>query len=281
MAQADLIPAGEMLGVDKALRETEILISAGIILSSLEAICRPEDVEDGGLLSWRIGRTRSKRMVRGRSAKVFDLLFTPPGIQVLTVARLTAATMLALPGTSRQIKAACSVFLAASNVLLQLRTNYGADGSDHVNIVVCAALAASKFFPNDEKARTACTAFIAGQSVISYFAAGLAKVISPYWRDGSGMQGIFRTKTYGQKHVGELLRDYPLLAKAAGWGVWAGELAFPLVLVAPKPIALGLLGTGVSFHAGNAAFMGLNRFLWAFSATYPAVAHHSKHLRRG
>ncbi|MFC0429191.1 hypothetical protein [Kutzneria buriramensis] len=280
MAQVDLLPAGDMLSVDKALRETEILISAGIILSSLEAMCRPEDVEDGGLLSWRIGRTRSKRMVRGRAAKVFDLLFTPPGIQILTAMRLTASTMLLLPG-SRQVKAAAAAFLAGSNVLLQLRTNYGADGSDHVNIVVCAALAASKFFPNDEKARNACTAFIAGQSVISYFAAGLAKVISPYWRDGSGMQGIFRTKTYGQKQVGELLQKFPWFAKAAGWSVWAGEMAFPLALLAPKPIALGLLGTGVSFHAGNAAFMGLNRFLWAFSATYPAVAHHSKHLRRG
>ncbi len=278
MAQAEIVPAGEMRGVDKALRETELLISSGIILSSLEALCRPKDVEDDGLISWRIGRTRSKRMVQGRTGKFFDKIFSSPGIQVLTSLRLTASTLVALPNTDRRTKAAAMVFLAATNGLLQLRSNYGADGSDHVNLVVCAAVAASKFFPDDEKARQACTAFIAGQSVISYFAAGLAKAISPYWRDGSAMQGIFRTRTYGQKHVGELLKKHPALAKAGGWAVWAGEMLFPLVLVAPKPVAAGLIGTGVSFHAGNAAFMGLNRFLWAFSATYPSVIHHSKHL---
>ena len=57
-------------------------------------------------------------------------------------------------------------------------------------------------------------------------------------------------------------------------------MAFPLVLVAPKKVALGLLGTGVTFHVGNAVFMGLNRFMWAFSGTYPAVAHCSRSLRQ-
>ena len=64
MVMVDTIPKDGVLGVDKALRETELLISTGIILSSLESLCRPKDVEDDGLISWRIGRTRSKRMVR-------------------------------------------------------------------------------------------------------------------------------------------------------------------------------------------------------------------------
>lgn len=279
MARANVVTAVGTLSVDKALRETELLISIGIILSSLEALCRPQDVEDGGLLSWRIGRTRSK-VVSGHAGEVLDKAFSPPGIHVLTSLRLTAATVAALPNGDRRAKAAAMTFLAVTNVLLQLRGNYGGDGSDHANVVVCAAVAISKFFGHDEKARNACTAFIAGQSVISYFAAGLAKAISPYWRDGRAMQGIFRTRTYGEKHVSALLKKHPLLAKAGGWGVWLGEMAFPLALVAPKPVAAALLGTGVSFHAGNAAFMGLNRFLWAFSATYPSVIHHSKHLSR-
>lgn len=278
MTKAEIIPANGMLGVDKALHETEILISTGIVLSSLEALCRPQDVEDGGLLSWRVHRTRSRRMMRARSAKALEKMFTPPGIHIMNTLRLTGSTLVALPGTDRKTKATALTFLAVTNVLQQLRTTYGADGSDHVNLVVCAALAASKFFPHDEKARKACIAFIAGQSVVSYFAAGLAKAISPYWRDGSAMQGIFRTRNYGHKKVGELLKKYPMLAKPGGWAVWVGEMLFPLVLVAPKPIAAGLIGTGAGFHAGIAAFMGLNRFFWAFSATYPSVIHHAKNL---
>lgn len=280
MALTGPVPAEGMLSVDKALRETEFLISTGIILSSLEALCRPEDVEDGGLMSWRISRTRSKRMVSGRPGQVLDKMFSTPGIHVLTSLRLTAATVAALPNGDRRAKAAAMTFLAVTNVLLQVRGSSGGDGSDQVNIIVCAAVAISKFFAHDVKVRTACTAFIAGQSVVSYFAAGLAKVISPYWRNGTAMQGIFRTRTYGEKHVSALLKKYPILAKAGGWGVWTGEMLFPLVLVAPKPVATALIGTGVSFHAGNAAFMGLNRFVLAFSATYPSVIHHSKSLSR-
>jgi len=280
MALVDFVPGDGTLSVDKALRETELLISAGIILSSLEALCRPQDVDDGGLMSWRIGRTRSKAMVSGRPGEALDKVFSAPGIHLLTSLRLTAATVTALPNGDRRAKAAAMTFLAVTNFLLQLRGSYGGDGSDHANIVVCTALAISKFFGHDEKVRNACTAFIAGQSVTSYFAAGLAKAISPYWRDGRAMRGIFRTRTYGEKHVGTLLKKYPLLAKAGGWGVWVGEMLFPLVLVAPRPFAAALIGTGTSFHAGNAAFMGLNRFLWSFSATYPSVIHHSKHLSR-
>jgi hypothetical protein len=36
-------------------------------------------------------------------------------------------------------------------------------------------------------------------------------------------------------------------------------------------VLLALLGMGVGFHLGCGLVMGLNRFLWAFTATYPAV----------
>jgi hypothetical protein len=280
MTTTEVAASNEILPVDTALRQTELVISTGIILSSLESMCRPQDVEEDGLISWRVNKTRSVRLTRGRTAKVLDHLFTPPGIHLMTALRLTAATLVALPGTDRETKAAATTFLAGTNVLQQLRSHYGADGSDHVNLVVCVALAASKFFPHDAAARKACTAFIAGQSALSYFASGVAKAISPYWRNGSATQGIFRTRTYGTKWLGELLGKYPVVAKGLGWGVWAAEIAFPLVFIAPKPVAGGLIAAGVSFHAGNAAFMGLNRFLWAFGGTYPCVRYHSKHLAK-
>ncbi len=185
-----------------------------------------------------------------------------------------------LPGVDRRIKAASTAFLAVSNAAQALRSHHGMDGSDHANFLVCTALAASGLFPRDPAARQACTAFIAGQSVLSYVAAGAAKAVASYWRDGTAMQGIFRTRTYGTRWINDLFARYPLVPKAAGWSVWVGEMLFPAVLVAPKPVAAGLIATGASFHAGSAAFMGLNRFVWAFGAMYPCVRHHSKHLSK-
>lgn len=280
MAKAEIVPIAGILPVDKALRETEIIVSLGIILGSLESLWAPKVLEEGGLLGWRVNKSRFPRLTRSRVGKVVDLVFTSPGIHVLTSMQLAAATLVALPGTDRKLKAAATAFLTVANGSQSMRSHLGKDGADQANFIVLAALTASRFFPHDAAARKACTAFIAGQSVVSYFAAGAAKAFGPYWRDGSAMQGIFRTRTYGTKWVAELLAKYPLLAKVSGWGVWIGEMLFPLVLVARKPVAAGLMATGVSFHAGNAAFMGLNRFLWAFSATYPSVRHHSRHLSK-
>jgi hypothetical protein len=175
--------------------------------------------------------------------------------------RLLASAALLNPRASRATRTSAVTFLAGTNWALHVRNGFGTDGTDHMNMLTHAALAASKLFPHDQLAREACAWFIAGQSVLSYASAGAAKLLSPLWRDGSAMAGIFRTQTYGTK--------------------WVGELAFPLVLVAPKPVARALLGLGAAFHVGNAAFMGLNRFIWAFSATYPSVIHVSKHLNEG
>jgi hypothetical protein len=180
----------------------------------------------------------------------------------------------------RKAKAAAHAYITATNWLLHTRNSFGGDGTDHMNMLVEAALTAGAFFPDDKRVQEACTWFIAAQSCLSYITAGTAKLISPQWRDGTAMTGIFRTRTYGDERLYTLFKKYPAAATAVGWATIIGELGFPLALVAPKKAALGLLGTGVSFHVGNAVFMGLNRFVWAFSGTYPAVAHCSRALRK-
>jgi len=264
--------------LDRAIRQTELLAATGVILSSLEYLCQPQEFDDqGGLLSWEIGRTKFRSMSRTQS-KLIDRAFQTPGVHVLIALRVAAAALTTAPGVHPRVKAAATVYLAASNWALHLRNSYGADGSDQMTIIVYASLAACRIFPNDKQVKEIATMFMAAQSCLSYLAAGAAKIVSPFWRDGSAMTGVFRTRTFGQQHVADVLRRFPLLAKAGGWGVVLGEMLFPLVMIGNKPIARGLLATGTAFHAGNALFMGLNRFMWAFSATYPSVAYHSRSL---
>ena len=56
-----------------------------------------------------------------------------------------------------------------------------------------------------------------------------------------------------------------------GWAVIVFEVSFPLVLLTPLSIAIGILAIGVMFHLGSAAVMGLNSFVWPFPATYACV----------
>lgn len=265
--------------VDVAIRRTEIVTAIGIIIGALENLADSATFDDDGLISWKVGRTRFPWLMSDRAA-FLDTVMSPPGFQALMAARLAAAAVVASGGASRGTKVSAMTALVLSNWALQLRNPSGSDGADQMNGLVCAALAVSAAFPDDERVKEACTWFIAAQSTLSYAAAGLAKAVSPMWRDGTAMTGVFRTRTYGDARVYRLLKRYPALAKGAGWGVVAGETLFPLVWVAPRRTALALLGTGASFHVGNALFMGLNRFLWAFGGTYPSVAHCSRALRR-
>jgi len=265
--------------VDKVLRQTEVITAAGIVLGSLEYLMRPQHFEESGLLSWQVGRTKY-RWTSKKSADVLNPLFKPPGVQCLIGLRLAAASALVAPRATPAVRAVAVSYLAITNWMLHIRNSYGTDGTDHMNMLVYAALTVSKFFPDDPTAKELCTMFIAAQSVVSYVAAGAAKAVSPYWRDGSAMRGVFRTHTYGQRHVGQLFKKFPLLAKAGGWGTIIGEMSFPLVLFGGRKAAVATLATGAAFHAGNAAFMGLNRFLWAFCGTYPAVMHHSRSFRK-
>jgi hypothetical protein len=56
-------------------------------------------------------------------------------------------------------------------------------------------------------------------------------------------------------------------------GVIALELAVPLSLVLPAPFAEILLAGVLAFHLLAAVTMGLNTFVWAYVATYPAILH--------
>jgi hypothetical protein len=176
------------------------------------------------------------------------------------------------------VRNAATTFLAATNYAVAARSPYGSDGSEAVLSISLTSLALTRLFGDDPKAREACLWFIALQSALSYGIAGVAKAISPVWRDGTGVRDIFRTHVFGHPRVFALLKDRPRLTRALGIATITGETLFPLVLVAPKRVAQALLAIGGGFHVGNAFVMGLNRFVWAFLGTYPAIAYCARGL---
>lgn len=62
------------------------------------------------------------------------------------------------------------------------------------------------------------------------------------------------------------------LAKILSWAVMLWEVSFPLSLIHPAVCAV-YLGLGVIFHLSNFYLFGLNRFVWAWIATYPAIVY--------
>jgi len=216
---------GELAPARAALRQTEMITAVGIILGALEHLVSPEQFEEQGLISWEVGRTRFKSLAHPR-ADLLGKVMAPPGLQVVVALRVAAAAVVMSGNADRRSKAAAMAYLATTNWLLHVRNPLGGDGTDHMNMLVCATLTVSSLFPEDERIQEACTWFIAAQSTLSYAAAGAAKLVSPYWRNGTAMTGIFRTRSYGDERVHRLFTKYPELAKIGGWAtMWVRWLS--------------------------------------------------------
>jgi len=116
--------------------------------------------------------------------------------------------------------------------------------------------------------------WIAAQSVLSYFLAGVGKIRNAGWRNGAALQHLFVSDGPYVIWVGARgAAKSKLLCALLGWGVVLFELGFPAVLLMPMEGKCIFIGLGLMFHLANAVVLGLNRFIWAWAATYPALLY--------
>ena len=114
--------------------------------------------------------------------------------------------------------------------------------------------------------------WIVAQSVLSYLVAGVAKARNSGWWNGRAVQNLMRSEgPYQIWQPARQLGRLPVACGGLGVVVILMELAFPAVLFLPMEPKLAFLFGGFLFHATNALVLGLNRFVWAWAATYPAL----------
>lgn len=134
-------------------------------------------------------------------------------------------------------------------------------GSDAMTMILLLSLSVGLAHP---AWIPAALAYIAIQTLLSYFAAGLAKLRSPQWRRGQAL-GLFMKRPARREDL------------FISWVVILFECLFPLVLFSPA-LSLVFMGIGVVFHLAIARLLGLNRFFFAWLAAYPAVYWASLHF---
>lgn len=255
-----------------ALGFTERIAAVGAVLASLELLARPAVLRADGLLSWPVARLRSARLSAGPAAAVLDPLLATPGVYALGAVRAAGGTVVVLAPSGSVPSVAALTVTALSSLLLMTRTSYGNDGADQMLLLVLVPSALARLVGSD-RALTYALWFIAVQCCLAYVTSGLGKVAGRSWRDGTGLVGVLTTRTYGRPTLARLLRQRLGLARLLSWWVIAVEVAFPLVLVAPRPVVVLLLAAGLTFHVTTAVVMGLNSFVWAFLAAYPALVY--------
>jgi uncharacterized membrane protein (DUF485 family) len=248
------------------------VLALGTLLSSAEFLWHHDLLKSSGLMSWEIGRLRQPWLVKGPVAVCINHALSYPHVLWLLVIRVLLAILM-LFGPARLITKLWVVLLSTLLCwLFVLRTSYGQDGADQMSYIIYTGLAIASIAGTDV-GRAAFLWFVALQACLAYCVAGLAKAGAKGWRDGSYLIGVCETRIYGHAGFAEYLSRRPQLAKVLSCTLIVWESSFPLVLLIPRSLALGVLGAGVLFHLTNGYFMGLNTFIWSFAATYPAIIY--------
>ena len=248
------------------------LAAVSIVITSTEYLAAPRHLRDDGLMSWTVSSARESWLVTTAIGRGLEAIFAYPRVLVLIALRGVLALALLFGPSWMSGQAAIVGTLALTSVLVMLRSIYGQDGADHMVVIVYVSLTLAALVPTPT-ARAAALWFIALQGCLSYATAGIAKVISPLWRDGTHLIRVMGTKSYGNPTVSDYLNAHRVVARMVAIFIILWESAFPFVLFLPAPAAAAVLVVGALFHLSNAFVMGLNTFVWSFIATYPAILY--------
>lgn len=176
---------------------------------------------------------------------------------------VTAVTCAGMFLAGQPIPAAVAALATGTLHLISMkRLVYGLDGADQMHSVMWFGLALSAFSP------AAALTLIAGQSLLSYEIAGIAKLAGPTWRSGQAAGAIASTSSYGTQRLWPIVARWSLVLS---WATILFEIGGPLLALVNPIGALLFVVAAVGFHIGIAVTMGLNNFVWAFGAALPAV----------
>lgn len=141
-------------------------------------------------------------------------------------------------------------------------------GSDSMTSILLLATLLGLLFPRS--LASICLWYMALQLCISYFKAGWVKIKNSNWRRGEALSYFVESESYEQSRAISRIFNSPLKTLLISWVIIIFELSFPIAFL-NQHIAMGFIAIGILFHLGNAYIFGLNRFLYAWLAAYPAL----------
>lgn len=254
--------------VDQVYELCGRLVSVWVIVGSVEVLVFLREFRPQGIFD--------PRVTRGEIAAVLpaawgEALLTQGAVAAVCALRLTAGLALLLAPWSVSVQATAWSAVAVSTMYMRWRRPLGDDGAEQMLLITSVAFALSLLLHSADGALEVGAYFVGAQGCLSYAVAGVAKMFGPEWRRGEVVPLVLATRSYGARRVAAVAARHPAVSRALCWATIGFETAFLVAPLLPLPALLGLLAVAAAFHVGNAALMGLNGFLWAFVATYPAI----------
>lgn len=239
---------------------TLIIVSLGLIVQTLEYVSLKKYFSEQGVWRWSELREEFSYL------HFFDFALAERPFNILLTVRLICAIALLF---SFSFPVLIILFFTTLLISLRFRGSFNG-GSDYMTSIVLFALCVAAFFKTD-KVMIGALWYIALQSALSYFLAGLVKIKRKEWRNGEALRAFIHSPNYNPPNFFKTILEHKATALTTAWFIMLAELCFPLVLILPKHYILIAIGGAFLFHLNNVLLFGLNRFLLAWPATYPAI----------
>jgi len=260
------------LTTSEALRAMERLLGVAVALQALELLLVRDALSETGVFRWSILR-REFAALPWLLRTLLDGVLSYRTFSLLLVLELVAALLLAC---YPHPLLAPFLLLTTLLVCIRFRGTYNG-GADSMTVVLLISLSLSRSSSSPLLARAG-LAYAAGQLTLSYCVAGLSKLRDPSWRSGTALTELLSLPQYGARALRASGRLSGRLGLLGCWLVVAFECAFALAWLDAR-LCLVLLLVAFCFHLANARLLGLNRFVWAWLAAYPALLYWSLRLQ--
>jgi hypothetical protein len=216
------------------------------------------------MLRQRIERVWRWSDLEPEVGRIFRPVLSNRGFLVLNICRLVAGiTAMASPNPF-------VVWILLGLHLLTLLRWLGTfnGGSDYMTLLLLWTCALGFTIPKD--LGLPCLYYIVFQLCLSYFRAGFVKFKNPQWHSGQALNLFLNSPVYASDKIVAELASRPALLLWSARFIILFEVTFPLSVFHPT-MAFVYMALGFGFHLVNAYVFGLNRFVWAWLAAYPAL----------
>jgi hypothetical protein len=246
---------------------TTKLIAVAVLLQGIEILQLRRTFAPDGI--WRWETVRKEFLIFPRPLRTFfNLTLDYPRFLFVLVAQIVLAlAALALPAPHPAILA--GLLFTHALIAVRWRGTFNG-GADYMTTLTLLLLTVYAFAPTHRIVELGCLWYLAVQAVLSYTVAGLVKLRNADWRRGRALQKFLVGPPYDPPELFAAVSKNPQLAVIGSWTILLFEVSFPLALLNPK-VCTAYIAAALVFHLLNVATFGLNRFLFAWAATYPAL----------
>jgi len=245
----------------------KFFISVSLLLSSIQHLINIKQFSESGLLPWSI--LRKRKSFYAFNTFLFDRLYNKNGFCWLNILRVIIVLLFIID--FKEINFYLLIAVSLITFLIYLRTGLMNNAADQVNNIALTGLILNAIF-RSINTDNIIIYFFSVLLIISYFTSGLLKINEIKWRSGYYLKRVLIMRSHHNENDGGFFQKidnnyYQIFSQITI--TW--QLISVLAPLFPYYILIGYVIIALFFHIATGIFMGLQNFIFTFTAFLPAL----------